>query len=253
MNFDALMETVQRLNAASETLAVIGAELRLRLDGADADPVVRTLVSDIIAGAAPGGLEGISAQQLATALAVIQSGFQHALDLLDNPARKPGWAYHEPAILQTIGRMSTRIVHQIDTFASQRPALRQRLSTPGTLLDIGTGVGWLAIEAARVWPTLNVVGIDIWEPSLKLARANIAGSDVQERVTVQTQDLLQLSAENEYSFVWYPGPFIPGEIAPTAMANAYRALAPGGWMIFGIFPQAVGHFTDAVSLSALGG
>src|SRR5262249_34102003 len=152
--------------------------------------------------------------------------------------------------------MSTRIVHQIDAFAARRPTLHKMLTSPGTFLDIGTGVGWLAIQAAQVWPALKVVGLDIWEPSLQLARVNIATAGMQERVTLRKQSIVDLDNKEEFAVVWYPSPFLPLEIAPAAMENAYHALAPGGWLVFGLFaaqPDPLGEALMALQTVRCGG
>lgn len=256
MSFESLMGTLQRLSASSEALAVLGAELRLRREGGEADPRTRQLLQEVVRGIDPTLFDGITPQQEATALAVIRSGFHHAVDLLDRPERKPGWLHQDPEILQTIGKQSARIVHQIDTLSKQRPALRERLTSPGTFLDIGTGVGWLAIEAARIWPALKVVGIDIWEPSLQLARSNIDASGVQDRVGLRTQNVVDLDDEESFAVVWYPAPFLPFEIAAVAMENAHRALVPGGWLVFGIFPpqpDPLGEALTALRIVRCGG
>lgn len=101
--------------------------------------------------------------------------------------RAPGWTYEDPVILESQGQVSGLIVRSIDTLAVKRPALGTTLKQPGALLDVGTGVGWLAIEAARSWPALRVVGIDSWEAALILARKNLAQSDVAERVELRSQ------------------------------------------------------------------
>jgi SAM-dependent methyltransferase len=247
MSFDSLMDVIQRLSASSEALAALGAELRLRRDGATAHPETRRLLQRIVGGIDATLLDGVTPQQEATALAVITSGFHHATDLLNNPARAPGWLHQDPEVLQTIGRMSGRIIHQINAFAGERSDLRATLTSPGVFLDIGTGAGWLAIEAARVWPALNVVGIDIWEPSLRLARANIAETGLQERVAVRTQNIVDLNDREAFTVVWYPAPFLPLEIAPAAMENAFRALVPGGWLVFGTFASQPDPFGEALT------
>jgi methylase of polypeptide subunit release factors len=109
---------------------------------------------------------------------------------------------------------TSRIVHQIDAFAAQRPVLHEMLTSAGALLDIGTGVGWLAIEAAQVWPALKVVAIDIWEPSLQLARATIATTGLQERVALRTQSIVDLDDKEAFTVVWYPAPARPAARAP---------------------------------------
>ena len=204
MSFESLMQAVQRLNASADALAALGAELRLRRDGTEADPMTRKMLQGLV----------------------------HSID---------------PAVLQTIGKMSTRIVHQIQAFSAQCPDLHSTLRSPGTFLDIGTGVGWLAIEAAQVWPALNVVGIDIWEPSLQLARANIVASGAQARVALRSRNVVDLDDEETFSVVWYPAPFLPLHIAATAMQNACRALIPGGWLIFGIFPPQPDPLGEALT------
>src|SRR5215469_17569384 len=125
------MRLVQRLSASTEGLAALGAELRLRRDGAQTDPETRHLLQDTLREIDPGLLEGVNPQQEAVALAVIGAAFHYAVDLLEDPARAPGWLHRDPAVLQTIGRISSLIVHQINAFAAQRPALHQMLTSAG--------------------------------------------------------------------------------------------------------------------------
>ena len=256
MSFETLMGAAQRLGASMEALAALGAELRLRRDGAAAHATTRELLRKIVGGIDPHLFDNISPEQEAVALASIHVAFQQAVDLLEDPARAPGWLHQDPAILQTIGRMSGRIVHQIDVFAARRPEFKAAVERGGAFLDIGTGVGWLAIEAARVWSNLRVVGIDIWEPSLALARANIAASNMQDRVTLRTQSVTDLDDTNAFTMVWYPAPFLPLKIAPRALENAKRALVPGGWLVFGIFapqPDPLGESLTALKIVRCGG
>ena len=63
MSIESLMGLVQRLNASTETLAALGAELRLRRDDAQADPETRQLLQETLRGIDPGLLEGVSPQQ----------------------------------------------------------------------------------------------------------------------------------------------------------------------------------------------
>ena len=134
--------------------------------------------------------------------------------------------------------------------------MKQTLASPGTFLDIGTGVGWLAIEVARIWPQLHVVGIDIWEPSLQLARSNVVDSGMEERVQIRSQNIIELDEPGAFNVVWYPGPFLPLEITTVALEKAYNALTPGGWLIFGLFPErpdALGAALTALRIVRCGG
>ncbi len=105
---------------------------------------------------------------------------------------------------------------------------------PGAFLDIGTGVGWIAIEAARVWPNLRVTGIDIWEPSLAIAHRNIADSGMTERVSVRNENLENLREVARYNLVWLPSLFMPEEVIRRSLAPVFRALAPDGTLIFAL-------------------
>ena len=238
MSFDSLIAASQRLNASVEALAAIGAELRLRREGGIADPRVRKLLQAVIAQIDPRLLEGLDEQHEAVALAFITAFFRQAVDLLENPTRAPGWLYDDPIVLQSQGQASQLVVRGIDALAARQPALREVLRRPGEFLDVGTGVGLLAIEAARSWPELKVVGIDIWEPALELARKNIAASDVGDRIELRNQDIQQLDDRDRYSLAWLTGPFIPLDIVATSLERIHRALTPDGWLVFGLYaPQ----------------
>jgi methylase of polypeptide subunit release factors len=96
--------------------------------------------------------------------------------------------------------------------AAQRPELSHVLRRPGAFLDVGTGVGELAIEAAGSWPALRIVGIDPWEPALTLARKNLAKSGLVERVELRSQRMEQLEETATFTLAWVPGPFISADV-----------------------------------------
>jgi precorrin-6B methylase 2 len=237
MSFETLMAELQTLNSSVEALAAIGGELRLRREDLNRDPRVRPLLQEVVQLIDPGLLDGIDAEQERTALAFIQTSFRQAADLMENPERAPGWNYADPIILESQGQLSRQIVRGINKVAAQRPDFGAVLQKNGAFLDVGTGVGWIAIEAARSWPALQVVGIDSWEPALALARTNLSLSGIAERVEIRSQRVEQLTDERAFTLVWLPGPFIPADIAAIALERIHRALAPGGWLIFGLHPQ----------------
>jgi SAM-dependent methyltransferase len=247
MSTESLLSASQRLNASVEALAALGAELRLRRDKMTIDARVRDGLREVIAGIAPDLLDSVSADQEAVCLAFIRAFFRQALDLLENPARAPGWTYEDPIVLQAMGQASRRVVHAIDELASRRPRLRATLERPGVLLDVGTGVGWLGIEAARTWPALDVMGIDIWEPALALARKNCVDSGVSHRIALRHQDVRQLDERNAFSVVWLPGPFIPRETVESTLERMRDAVRPGGWIVFGLYAPAPDPLGEALN------
>jgi predicted O-methyltransferase YrrM len=109
--------------------------------------------------------------------------------------------------------------------------LGSRLAAPGArMLDVGTGVGALAVAFARVFPELHVLGIDVLDRPLELARLNIAASDVAARVAVRNQDVADLTDESGFDLAFLPAPFIPGPAVRAGLPRVAAALRPGGWV-----------------------
>jgi precorrin-6B methylase 2 len=256
MSLDALMSAVLRLSASMEALAALGGELRLRRDGLFAAPRVRELLQEVVECIDPKAFDGVTGDQAAAALAIIEGAFGQAIDLLQNPARTPGWSYADAAVLQGMGIRSRRFVRAMEVFASREPRFRHALQRPGALLDVGTGVGWLAIEAARAWPAWKVVGIDRWEPALDLARTNVAATGMQNRVELRLQGIEQLEDEKAFTMAWLAGPFLPPGIVAGALDRCRRALVPGGWIVFGVFlppPEPLSQALNALKIVRDGG
>src|SRR5262245_64932225 len=92
--------------------------------------------------------------------------------LLMNPTSGPGWSHTEDEILRNTGDVSAAFPLQWKTAIVPRlEGLAERLeSCAGAFLDVGVGVGALSITMATLWPSLRVVGIDRWRPSLAIAR-----------------------------------------------------------------------------------
>jgi len=113
--------------------------------------------------------------------------------------------------------------------ASSHPDLADVTS----FLDVGTGVGFLAVAAATVWPSATVVGIDPWEPSLERARANIEAAGLAGRITLRRQDLAGIDDVDAFDCVWIPTFFLTEAQLEEGLADAVRALRPGGWVALG--------------------
>lgn len=106
-----------------------------------------------------------------------------------------------------------------------------RLATPGArMLDVGTGVGALAVAFAQVFPQLRVLGIDVRDRPLELARQNIAASDVSARVTVRKQDVADFADDTGFDLAYLPVPFVPRPALDAGLPRVAAALRPGGWV-----------------------
>jgi release factor glutamine methyltransferase len=62
---------------------------------------------------------------------------------------------------------------------------------PMSVVDVGTGSGILAVSLALELPTASVIGVDISESSLDVARANVKRHNAEQRVILSRSDLLE--------------------------------------------------------------
>jgi SAM-dependent methyltransferase len=168
----------------------------------------RDVMSEAGLGPALSSPEGLpfSATQL-TALAVAPLQGTAALA----SGRYEGWAGQDDSALLAQGQASGATAALFARFALPILGdLGERLATPGArMLDVGTGIGALAIGFAQTFPQLCVTGIDVLPRVLDLARAQVAASPVASRVQLRLQDVADLTDEACYDLAWLPAPFVP--------------------------------------------
>lgn len=235
MGIESLRGLVADLSASAGALAVLGAELHSRICGKPLPPSVRPHVEAILEqlGAAS-AIEGVTAEELGPLLTEIRHFALVDGKLLSNPERAPGWTYTDQDVLDTGGALTEGFAHVLARIALQFDGLAARLDAPdGRFLEIGTGVGRLSIAMARRWPLLRVVGMDIWGPSLALARSNVAAAGLQNRIELREQAGEELTDESKFDLAWIPAPFIAPHVLGRILERVNRALNPGGWVLFG--------------------
>lgn len=83
------------------------------------------------------------------------------------------------------------------------PTLHDRLQTdpPARVADLACGAGWSSIAIAKGYPKVKVDGYDLDEPSIALARRNLAGSGVENRVRFEARDAADPSLQGGYDLV----------------------------------------------------
>ncbi|MFI5614753.1 class I SAM-dependent methyltransferase [Amycolatopsis sp. NPDC051903] len=164
-----------------------------------------------------------------------------------------GWSAQSDAVLLNQGRASAVTGRALATKIVPRLAgLPQRLAAPGSrVLDVGTGIGALALALARELPHAEITEIDVLERALELAKTELAdGGAAADRVTVRHQDVADLADAAVYDLVWLPAPFLAEDVVLRALPRLITALAPGGWVVAGTNPApqeplraAVGRWT----------
>jgi predicted O-methyltransferase YrrM len=249
VSFEQVMASVGQWMVAAEALAAVGAELSLSPSGADVSPEVRSALRAVSSAAGLENLDRLPPQQREMAVGLIRLTLHHAVELVDRPARAPGWSYTEPAILEGWGRGSMIVPGAIKATAPELADVR-------SFLDVGTGIGLLAVAAARVWPNASVVGIDIWSPSLELAQKTVREAGLEHRITIRDQDAAALDDVAAYDCAWVPTFFFQRPLLETVIQRVFRALQPGGWMVLGRFvapPNPLAAATSYLRLVRGGG
>jgi SAM-dependent methyltransferase len=223
VTFEELMPTVMRWATGAEALAALGVLL-------DPDAVVpdevRPALRAVATAAGLDDLEDLAPPQRAMAATFARVYVRHAVELLDAPDRAPGWSYTAPDILDGWGRGSTMVPA---TIAAAHPDLAAVTS----FLDIGTGVGLLAVAAASLWPESRIVGIDVWEASLERARKNVSGAGLDGRITLRQQEVAGLDDTDAFDCAWYPTFFMTDDYVERSLPAVVRAVKPGGWVVLG--------------------
>src|SRR5262249_3212437 len=148
-----------------------------------------------------GPLDGLAPPERAMIATRIEVVLREALDVIQQPARAPGWAFTDPVILDGWGRGSAVVPGII-------AGLTPELADVTDFLDVGTGGGLLAVAAAATWPQASVVGIDTWGPSLERAAANVAGAGLDERVSLRSQDVGAVDDVDRFDCIWVPTFFL---------------------------------------------
>jgi SAM-dependent methyltransferase len=240
MSFEDVMTVLSRWLTATEALAAAGAELTLKQAPEPGHPAVVDALQAVSAAAGLTGLDELTGPQRQMVTGLIRMGLHQASDLLDDPGRPPGWTFTDPAILQGWGRGSAVVPAALAAAVPELAGVR-------SFLDVGSGIGLLAIAAAGVWPRATVVGIDVWGPSLEAAAANVLAAGLGDRITLRDQDVVAFDDADAYDCAWFPTFFVTEPVLEAAMPRLYRALRPGGWLVLGRMAPAPDRLAQAVS------
>lgn len=162
-----------------------------------------------------------------------------------------GWADQDDEVLRNQGRASAGTGRAIaGKVVPALPGLAERLDGQGSrILDIGTGIAALALALAEAFPRAEVVGIDVMERVLELAREELAdaGTKAAGRVTLRHADVVDVAEQAAYDMVWLPAPFLAEAALTQALPQLIEALKPGAWIVVGTNPAAPDPLRQAVA------
>ena len=137
-------------------------------------------------------------------------------------------------------RLSQPLAVQLVSLAQLAPSDR--------VLDVGTGTGVVSLQAAqRVRPSGKVVGIDLSEAMLTVAKTKAAQTGLTNYVEFSKMDAEALELENQsfdvvlslFALLHFPNPLL-------ALKEMFRVLRPGGRLVL-----AVGSGPPLFSLKGL--
>jgi SAM-dependent methyltransferase len=223
VSFEQIMGSVFRLGTSVEVLTALGARVSAEPGSIPAD--IAAAIDDVLAAAGIPSVDGLAPPQRAMLAGAVRTTLGQAADVLDAPTRQAGWAYTDVAVLEGQGRASMGV-----------PPLLAQSGAFGdvtSFLDVGTGVGWLAVSATQVWPNATVVGIDLWGPSLERARLNVTEAGVADRVEIREQSVTDLDDVDRFDLTWVPSFYMPYDAMVIGFERILAATKPGGHVAVG--------------------
>ena len=241
---EAIANRIHELARATRMLAVIGAALKLR-SGAGANAAIHEHIREglrLALGDAAGDLDDT---QIAPLLVEIEMAFVESGELFREPDRTAQWKIEDRNHLQAMGRSSSNAFDRILGLASTRPSLQAALD--GVFLDVGTGVGGVALRAAQTCPDLDIDAIDIWEPALRLAAENLAASAHAGRIQLRRLDVTELDPGPRYTLAWLPTMFMTLPVLEQAIDRIAAASRSGGWLIAPLYTSPDDPFMAVMS------
>lgn len=227
-----LLATIQTWDQAAWSLAALALATR-----DDSPPELRAAAGEVLAVAGLTGAPGGPLRGLGTSTPG-QIADQAAAPLHQASALVSGgisWNAQSDEALLAQGNASAQAARPFAQFMLPMMSdLADRLAAPGArMLDIGTGVGALAVSFAEAFPQLDVLGIDVLDRALALARQTIAASGAAARVTVCNMDVADFADDTGFDVAWLPAPFIPQPALSAGLPRVAAALRPGGWLMVG--------------------
>jgi HemK-related putative methylase len=109
----------------------------------------------------------------------------------------------------------------------------------GSVLDMGTGTGVLAIAAASKPRVIRVLAVDIDPDAIGLARKMAVKSGVSGRIDFLVGDLFEGLGRERFDWILFNPPYLPSE-GPADEAS-WSGGEAGSEVIMGFLGDAVGH------------
>lgn len=142
-----------------------------------------------------------------------------------------GWDHTDPAALISQGETGGLFGLIAECVLPALNGFGDRLAAPGAeFLDVGAGVGVIAAELCRSYPTLSGVAIEPNGAARAIAVRRLAAEGFDERVELRATPVERLAERDRFDFAFCPQPFIDPAVLPQGLDAIATALKPGGWL-----------------------
>jgi hypothetical protein len=229
-------------------------------DPGTADPDLRDAAGQVVAAAGLGSTAE-RALRLGPGLAQLiellggdptKLASQTAAPILQAAALLSGatdWTHQDDEALLAQGRASAQGAGPFKMFAvPMMEGLGELLAGPSpVMLDVGVGVGAMAVAWCETFPGLHIVGVDVLPRALELASRLVAEADLGDRIELRNQDVIDLDDRDIYCYAWLPAPFIPPNVLKASVPRILAALVPGGWIGLGHGKFGADPLSDAIT------
>ena len=132
-----------------------------------------------------------------------------------------------PGVLASAYEKATRMV--IESY--YRPVAGEIVThlSEGTILDLGTGPGYLPLEIVKRSPTINVIGVDLSRKLIEIARSNAAKAGLAERLAFQAGNAGRLEfADSAFDMVISTGMLHSLKEPVAVLQEIHRVLKANG-------------------------
>jgi len=238
-SFNELLALTTRLLTEAESLAALVARLKLDAAGEQGDPDVAAQLDRVVDVMCATELRAnLDERQRTAVIGHATTMLRQAMELIEDPLRPGGWFYTDSQIIQGQGASSAMWAQVLAEAGIGTPDAR--------ILDIGTGVGALAVAFCRTFPNATVVGIDPWELSLELARQNVAIAGLDSRITLHQTRIEAFEDDDAFDLVWMPVIFLGRPILEEAVRRSVQAMRPGAEIVLGRYIGADDQLASAL-------
>jgi ubiquinone/menaquinone biosynthesis C-methylase UbiE len=132
-----------------------------------------------------------------------------------------------PGVLASSYEKATRLV--IDGYYSQVADEIASSFTTGTMLDLGTGPGYLPVEIVKRKPNINIIGIDLSKKLIHMAQAYAAKAGLSGQLGFEVGNAANLRFGNDvFDMVISTGMLHSLKDPVRVLKEIYRVLTKGG-------------------------